>query len=96
MIAVRISDIMGIEKEKVKHMQLSKYDGKHVRINDIYGKIFTGMARYGVYEFLMHEYGGDEDGLFVEDLLIYKSTIRRSLLSRRSKCMVQSNCGLNR
>ena len=56
-------------------MQLSKYDGKHVRINDIYGKTFTGMARYGVYEFLMHEYGGDEDGLFVEDFLIYNSQI---------------------
>lgn len=48
-------------------MELLKYDGKHVRLTDIYGKTFTGMARYGVYEFLMHEYGGVEDGLFIED-----------------------------
>ena len=56
-------------------MELSKYDGKHVHINDIHGKTFIGMARYGIYEFLMHEYGGDEDGLFVEDFLIYNSQI---------------------
>lgn len=56
-------------------MELSKYDGKHVRVADIYGKTFIGMARYGVYEFLMHEYGGDEDGLFIEDYLIYNSQI---------------------
>ena len=56
-------------------MELSKYDGKHVRIADIYGKTYTGMASYGVYEFLMHEYGGDEDGLFIEDYLIYNSQI---------------------
>ena len=58
-----------------KHLDLSKYDGKHVRIADIYGETFTGMAHYGVYEFLMHEYGGDEDGLFIEDYLIYNSQI---------------------
>lgn len=56
-------------------MDLSKYDGKHVRITDIYGDTFTGMARYGIYEFLMHEYGGDEDGIFIEDVLIYNSQI---------------------
>ena len=56
-------------------MELLKYDGKHVRLTDIYGKTFTGMARYGVYEFLMHEYGGAEDGLFIEDYLIYNSQI---------------------
>ncbi len=56
-------------------MELSKYDGKHVRIADIYGETYTGMARYGVYEFLMHEYGGDEDGIFIEDYLVYNSQI---------------------
>ncbi len=58
-----------------KYKDLSKYDGKHVCIADIYGETFTGMAHYGVYEFLMHEYGGDEDGLFIEDYLIYNSQI---------------------
>ena len=56
-------------------MDLSKYDEKHVCIKDIYGDTFTGIARYGIYEFLMHEYGGDEDGVFIEDVLIYNSQI---------------------
>lgn len=56
-------------------MNLSEYEGKHVRITDIYGETYTGMASYGVYEFLMHEYGGDEDGVFIEDVLIYRSQI---------------------
>lgn len=56
-------------------MDLSKYEGKHVRIRDIYGSVFTGIAGYGNYEFLMHEYGGDEDGIFIEDYLVYNSQI---------------------
>ena len=56
-------------------MDRSKFEGKHVRIADIYGETFTGMASYGVRDFLMHEYGGDEDGVFIEDALIYRSQI---------------------
>ena len=46
-------------------MDLLKYDGKYVRITDIYGGVFTGRASHGGYEFLMHEYGGEEDGIFI-------------------------------
>ena len=56
-------------------MDLSQYDKKYVRITDIDGNTFTGLACYGVYEFLMHEYGGHEDGIFIEDVLIYNSQI---------------------
>ena len=56
-------------------MDISKYDQKYVRIKDIYGETFTGLACYGVRDFLMHEYGGDEDGLFIENYLIYNSQI---------------------
>ena len=56
-------------------MDLAKYEKKHVRVADIYGGTFTGLASYGNYEFLMHEYGGDEDGIFIEDFLIYHSQI---------------------
>ncbi len=56
-------------------MDLLKCEGKHVRITDIYGETFTGMASYGMREFLMHEYGGDEEGVFIEDVLIYRSQI---------------------
>ena len=56
-------------------MDLSKYDGKHVRLTDRWGKTFTGMAEYGNYDFLECEYGCDEDGIFIEDCLIYNSQI---------------------
>lgn len=56
-------------------MNLSGYEKKYVRIMDNNGNTFTGMASYGNYEFLMHEYGGNEDGIFIEDVLIYNSQI---------------------
>ena len=54
-------------------MDIQKYDMKYVRVKSIYGDVFTGLARYGNYDFLMCEWGGDEDGLFIEDFLIYNS-----------------------
>ena len=56
-------------------MDLSKYEKKHIRLTDIYGNTFTGLASYGNYDFLMCEYGGDEDGIFLEDYLVYNSQI---------------------
>ena len=56
-------------------MDLPKYDGKHVRITDKWGETFTGMAEYGNYNFLECEYGGEEDGIFIEGSLIYNSQI---------------------
>ena len=56
-------------------MDLSKYDGKYVRITDKWGEIFAGMAEYGNHSFLECEYGGEEDGIFIEDCLIYNSQI---------------------
>ena len=56
-------------------MDLSKYDGKHVRVTDRWNETLTGMARYGNADFLACEYGGEEDGLFIENHLIYHSQI---------------------
>ncbi len=56
-------------------MNLSQYDGKHVRITDKWGQTFAGMAEYGNYSFLECEYGVAEDGIFIEDVLIYNSQI---------------------
>ena len=56
-------------------MDLSKFNRKHVRVTDKWGEIFTGMAEYGNYDFLECEYGGEEDGIFIEDCLIYRSQI---------------------
>jgi len=59
-----------------RDMDLSQYDGKYIRLEDIYGDTFTGRASHGNHGFLMHEYGSDEDGLFIEDHLICNSQIR--------------------
>ena len=56
-------------------MDLAKYDGKHVRITDKWGETFAGMAEYGNGSFLECEDGGEEDGIFIEDCLIYHSQI---------------------
>ena len=56
-------------------MDLSKYDGKHVRVTDKWGETFMGMAEYAGCDFLECEYGGEEDGIFIEDSLIYRSQI---------------------
>ena len=56
-------------------MNLLKYNGKHVRITDKWGETFVGLAEYGNYNFLECEYGGEEDGIFIEDCLIYNSQI---------------------
>ncbi len=56
-------------------MDLSKYEKKYIRITDKDGYTFTGIASYGNKEFLVHAYGGEEDGIFVEDVLIYNSQI---------------------
>lgn len=52
-------------------MDLAKYDGKHVLIKDKWGETYTGMAEYGNRDFLECEYGGEEDGIFIEDCLVY-------------------------
>ena len=56
-------------------MNLSEYDRKYVRNKDIYGESFSGLAVYGNCEFLECEYGGNEDGIFIEDFLLYNSQI---------------------
>lgn len=58
-----------------RNRNLSQYDRKYVQIRDAYGDSFTGIARYEQEEFLAHEYGGSEDGIFIEDVLLYRSQI---------------------
>ena len=56
-------------------MNLSEYDGKYVRIHDADGNDFSGRASYGNADFLECEWGMDEDGIFIEDVLICNSQI---------------------
>ncbi len=57
-------------------LKLSEYDGRYVRIEDVDGSVFSGRAEYASSEFLECEYGGNEDGMFIEDVLIRRSRIR--------------------
>ena len=56
-------------------MNLPEYDGKYIRIMDTYGNSFLGRAKYGNSEFLECEWGLDEDGIFIDDVLICNSQI---------------------
>ena len=56
-------------------MNLAEYDGKYVRIRDTDGNEFSGRASYGNVDFLECERGMDEDGIFVEDILVCNSQI---------------------
>lgn len=57
-------------------MNLAEYDGKYVRIIDADENIFSGRAKYGNAEFLECEWGLDEDGIFIEDVIICNSQIK--------------------
>ena len=56
-------------------MELSQFDQKYVRVKTIYGDIHTGFTVYENEEFLECEFGGDEDGIRIEDFIIYNSQI---------------------
>ena len=56
-------------------MILAEYDGKYVRIIDTDENTFSGRAKYGNTEFLECEWGLDEDGIFIEDVIICNSQI---------------------
>ena len=56
-------------------MDLTAYDGKYVQITDIYGETFSGLATYDNREFLECEWGGEEDGIRIGDVIIYNSQI---------------------
>ena len=56
-------------------MELSKYQDKHVCVKDIYGETRAGVADCYPASYCMHEYGVDEEGIIIEDYLIYESQI---------------------
>ena len=52
-----------------------KYDGKMVRIRDRWGKMFTGIADVEGADYVYHEYGVDDEGIFVNGCLIYAGCV---------------------
>lgn len=57
-------------------MDLAKFDQKYIRLTDVWGETFEGMAEHCSAELCLHEYGDiDEDALKIGGYLIYASQI---------------------
>ena len=59
-------------------MNLSKLDDKMVRIEDTDGGIYEGICMHNSREYNYHEYGRDEEGLEMDNILFYKSYIKKA------------------
>ena len=56
-------------------MELAEYGEKHVRVTDTDGETYTGIAEYFPAEYSLHEYGEEEAGIRIGDVLLYESQI---------------------
>ena len=56
-------------------MNLTKFDQKYVRLKDIYGETYIGMAVHHSADYCYHEYAVDEEALQIGDCIIYASQI---------------------
>ena len=56
-------------------VNLLKFDEKQVRVKDIYGNTFEGVADYFDSCYSFHEYDVDEDMVRIEDFIIWESQI---------------------
>lgn len=55
---------------------LSRYQGKEIRITTEDGSVFTGFAEVFPSGFGLHEYDREEEGIQLDDVIIFKSEIR--------------------
>ena len=58
-------------------MKLSQFDGQCVQIEDCNGDVFEGYCSYKSAEYNDIEFGCDEEGLQMPNMLFYKSDIRK-------------------
>ena len=58
-------------------MDLLKYDERHVRVEDIYGEIHTGVADFYDSCYCVDEFGTDENAVRINGFYIYESQIAR-------------------
>ena len=56
-------------------MNLSKFDGKCVRITTVWGEVFEGVVSYDDREYAFHEYGRDQEALHLTPIIFYKDDI---------------------
>ena len=58
-------------------MDLRKYDDKLVRIEDVLGDIYEGVARHDSRDYNFHEYGKDEESIQMSHTIFFKSFIKK-------------------
>ena len=56
-------------------MDISRFDGKHVRITDKFGSVYEGICSHNSEDYDEHEFGEREEALQFPGLLIWKSII---------------------
>ncbi len=56
-------------------MNLSKFDGKCVRIITTSGEVFEGVVSFEDREYAFHEYGHDQEALYLTPIVFYKNDI---------------------
>lgn len=57
-------------------MKLKKYDGKCVRIVDVFDDVFEGYCTYNSSEYNEHEYGREDDSLQILNIVFYEDIIK--------------------
>lgn len=58
-------------------MSFFQYEDKLVRVTDNDGNTFTGVAEYLPAEYVMHEYGVDEDSIRIGEYVLYGSIVKK-------------------
>ena len=58
-------------------MNLKKYDGKCVRLEDTEGNVFEGICCHNDHEYNDHEFGRDEECLQIVNFLFFKGDIKK-------------------
>lgn len=56
-------------------MDLREFDNKCVRITDVSGDVYEGIASYFNREYVFHEYGCDQEALSLTPIMFYKDDI---------------------
>ena len=60
---------------KGRQMNLKNYDGKYVRITTVSKEDYEGLVSYLNKEYVFHEYGQNEEVLYLTPILFYKNDI---------------------
>ncbi len=56
-------------------MKLSNFDDKIVKLEDIFGNTYEGIAIYNNEEYNYHEYGKNEESIVLDNIMFFKSLI---------------------